>query len=268
MLHLTRSATRDFAHHRLALAALAAWLLGFTVLALGLVPGRAGPGPGSPWHQSLAAIGSLLLLVPMAFSAFKRSALARRPRLWFGAHALCSSIGFVLVCVHAASGRFWSPPTVLVALLLFLVLQGALARSLLSQRFSEQFGTRHPSFLAQDPLRRRTLAGIIERKRELLARLDRSADEAVFSPNLRHALRHPWLTLRYAQLAGRESDLVGARRAAGAVLRLWRRLHLLAALLFTLGLFAHVALVLFFAGYVAQGRAVYWWHLANWNLGS
>lgn len=242
--------------------------VGLAILGVGLAQSRPGTTPGSPAYQWVAAIGSLLLLTPVAFSAFKRSALLQRPRSWFAAHVLCSSIGLVLVCLHASVGKLVSPPGLVLAMLLILVLQGALARSVLSQRFSEQFGTRHESFLLRDPLRRQELAEIIRRKRDLLPRLDSVADEAVFSPNLRHALRHPWLTLRYARLAGREADLVGARQGAGAVLRLWRVWHIVVALVFTLGLMTHVVLVTFFAGYVAKGRAIHWWHLANWSLGS
>jgi quinol-cytochrome oxidoreductase complex cytochrome b subunit len=45
--------------------------------------------------------------------------------------------------------------------------------------------------------------------------------------------------------------------------RLWRRGHLVLALLFVAGLAAHLVTVLFFAGYVADGREVYWWHFAG-----
>src|SRR5690606_10610548 len=82
-----------------------------------------------------------------------------------------------------------------------------------------------------------------------------------------HALQHPWLTWRYARLAGAEARLVGARRAAGVALSLWRRVHLAVAFLFLCGMALHIVLVTFFAGYVAKGRAIYWWHLAAWGGG-
>jgi hypothetical protein len=31
-----------------------------------------------------------------------------------------------------------------------------------------------------------------------------------------------------------------------------------------LGLITHVIVVLFFAGYVADGRDIYWWHFTAW----
>jgi len=36
------------------------------------------------------------------------------------------------------------------------------------------------------------------------------------------------------------------------------------AWLFLAGLILHVIVVTFFAGYVAEGRDIYWWHLAAW----
>ncbi len=220
---------------------------------------------GSPLRQSLAMLGGVLLLVPAAFSVAKRGGLSKRPPSWFVAHVLASTVGLALVSFHALGGRLLSPPGVVLALLFFLVLQGTLARIFLPPRLSQQFGSRPPSYRLVAAAGQLELAAIIERKRALLSRLDAQADEALFSPNLRHALRHPWLTLCYARLAGREACLVGARRSAGRVLSSWRRLHIAVALLFLSGLAAHVAVVTLFAGYAAAGRPIYWWHLAAWG---
>lgn len=220
---------------------------------------------GSPLRQSVALCGTLLLFVPVLFTIAKRGGLTRSPPAWFVAHVLASACGAILVTYHASGGQLMSLPGILLALLLFLVLQGTMARVFLSARFSQQFGSRPTSYLHIDPTARAALAAIIENKRTLLTRLDPAANEALFSPNLRHALRHPWLTLRYARLAAAESRLVGARNRAGPVLSLWRRIHIAVAALFVCGIFLHVVLVTFFAGYVAAGRPIYWWHLAAWG---
>lgn len=255
------------------LMAMLALLLG---MLLGLVAYRLlGPEAprmaGTPWRQGAAVLGALLLCVPALFSLVKRGGLTARPPAWFVAHALASLAGAALILFHASGGQLLSTPGVLVAMLLFLVLQGTLARLFMANRFARQFGSRPLSFHDADAAdlanRRAALTGIIARKRSLLAALDPQASEAVFSPNLRHALRHPWMTWRYARLAGAEARLVGARRAAGVPLSLWRRVHLAVAFLFLCGMALHIVLVTCFAGYVAKGRAIYWWHLAAWGGG-
>lgn len=243
------------------------WLLGALVLLLlGVLGAYLGmPGTraaGTPVRQTAAILGGVLLLVPALFSIVKRGALSARPPSWFVAHVLASAAGLVLVSLHALGGQLLSPPGVVLGLLFFLVLQGTLARIFLPARLSQQFASRPPSFHQIGARDRSALADIIARKRVLLTRLDAQASEAVFSPNLRHALRHPWLTLRYARLAAAESRLVGARRAAGALLSLWRRVHIAVAVLFLAGLAAHVLVVTVFAGYAAGGRPIYWWHFA------
>ena len=40
---------------------------------------------------------------------------------------------------------------------------------------------------------------------------------------------------------------------------------MLAALAFYLGLVAHIIVMLFFAGYAAQGGAIEWWHITAWG---
>lgn len=220
---------------------------------------------GSPLRQSAAIFGTALLFVPLLFSIAKRGGLSRHPPAWFVAHVLASVAGLLLVSFHALGGQFLSPPGAVLALLFFLALQGTLARIFLSAHFSQQFASRPVSYHQVDSTDRVTLAEIIERKRALLPRFDASASEALFSPNLRHALRHPWLTLRYARLAAAEARLVGARLNAGRVLSWWRRLHIAAAILFFLGVAAHVVVVTFFAGYAAAGRPIEWWHIAAWG---
>jgi hypothetical protein len=45
----------------------------------------------------------------------------------------------------------------------------------------------------------------------------------------------------------------------------WRPLHMALAWLFVLGVVIHVVTVTFFAGYVADGGPITWWHLRAWG---
>ncbi len=59
--------------------------------------------------------------------------------------------------------------------------------------------------------------------------------------------------------------MVGARGSVSIELRWARRIHMLAALGFYLGLMAHVVVVLFFAGYAASGNEIDWWYITAWG---
>lgn len=242
-------------------AALLAVGLAAAVLSVRLVEGAA---PGTSLRQALAIGGTALLFVPVAFSLVKRSGHARRTPAWFSAHVLASAAGAVLVTAHATAGSLLSPPGLVWLALLALLAQGLAARIFLSRRLSALFAARIGSFREADTDRRERLRRVIDAKRALLPALDPRADEALFSPDLRHALRHPWRTGRYARLAAQEARLVG-RREAGLVLAFWRRTHIALAVLFVAGVLVHVVLVLFFAGYVAGGGPVDWWHVTAWG---
>ena len=224
-----------------------------------------GRAAGAPPRQAAALLGAMLLLVPALFSIAKRGGRASHPPLWFAGHALAGLAGLLLVSWHAAGGRLLSLPGTLLALLLFIVLQGTLARLLVPARLAQQFGSRATAFHLSGGPDRQALVALVARKRALLQALEPDADEALFSPNLKHAVRRPRLTWRYARLAAQEADLVGARRRAGRLLAQWRRLHIAAALVFAIGLLAHVVVVTLFAGYAAAGRPIDWWHLAAWG---
>lgn len=221
--------------------------------------------PGIPLRQSAAIVGTLLLLVPFLFSVTKRSALAASPPAWFVAHVVSSELGIVFLVVHASGGDLLTPPGLVLLGSAFLVVQGTLARSMLSEKLATRFAAQPGSYQQAEPVRRQELAKIIERKRQLLTRLDSRASEALFSPNLYHWLRHPWRSLLYQKLAFAEARLVGSRRRAGTILALWRRVHIGVAFLCLVGLITHVVLVMFFAGYVASGDPIYWWHVAAWG---
>ncbi len=243
-------------------------LLAVTGLGAGVIllwPGL--PAPGSPAGQLCAALGALLLLAPLAFMLTKRSGASASPPAWFVAHVLAAMLGSLLIFAHVAAGDWLTPPGLVLALLVFLVAQGSLVRAFQTRRFALLFAraSAPQGFSAPAGLDKAALAEVIDAKIALLARLDPRADESLFSPTLRHWLRHPLSSLRYQWLAEREARLVGARAAAGPVLGWSRRLHLLAALLFYLGLLAHLVVVLFFAGYAAGGGPIDWWHVTDWG---
>ncbi len=221
--------------------------------------------PGTPLRQSAALIGGVLLLTPFFFSIAKRAGLTASPPAWFVAHVLGSTAGTVLVTWHMAGGAWLSPPGVLFLALLFLVFQGLSARAFLALDSSRLFAAQVSSFARPDPQRQQAIAGLIDDKQRLLARLAPDASEALFSPHLGHWLRHPMMSLAYSRLAAAEARLVGSRASAGPVLAYWRRLHMAVATVFLVGLILHVSLVTLFAGFVSGGDDIYWWHLADWG---
>ena len=225
------------------------------------------PAPGSTLGQTCALFGAILLLAPFAFVVMKRSGKTDSPPAWFIAHVLATSLGSCLIFIHVANGNWLSPPGMVLLLMVFLILQGSLLRVVLSRGFSLLFARSSAAqgFTAPPGLNRNALQQVIDDKVELLARLDANADEALFSPALKHWLRQPWNSLRYHRLVEREARMEGARAGAGVVLAWSRRIHMLAALAFYLGLIAHIIVVLFFAGYAARGGDIEWWHITAWG---
>jgi len=243
-------------------------LLALAVLVFGLTLYRFNQQPpGSPLAQWSAAIGVLLLLAPMLFTILKRSGLSDSPPFWFVTHVLCAILGVCLIVLHVAGGNWFSPPGLVLLLMLFLLLQGVLLRTTISTKFAYLFARNSASqgFALPDTLDKPALAAIIEKKIECLGLLDQDASEAVFSPTLRHWLTHPGLSFRYQTLVDAEARIVGARQAAGRLLGWSRRIHLLAAALFYAGLLVHIVIVLFFAGYVAAGEPIDWWYITDWG---
>lgn len=171
------------------------------------------------------------------------------------------------ILFHAANGNWVSPPGVVLILMLFLIIQGAYLRVSVSARFSHLFARNSiaSGFGKPASLDRKKLWVLIEYKQSILAKLDPDAAEALFSPNLKHWLIHPLLSLRYQRLISMEADMVGARRGASLVLAWSRRIHMAAAALFFVGLLAHVIVVLFFAGYAAGNGEIDWWYITAWG---
>lgn len=226
-----------------------------------------GPAPGSVTGQLSAAAGALLLLAPLLFVIMKRSGLGKSPPAWFIGHVLATMLGCCLIFVHVAAGDWLSPPGLVLLLLVLLILQGSLLRVIFSRGFSLLFArsSQPTGFSAPDGLDKVELQKLIDIKKSLLQKLDPEADEALFSPALKHWLRRPLMSLHYQWLAEREAKMVGARGSVSKELGWSRRLHMLAALAFYLGLLAHVIVVLFFAGYAADGEAIDWWYITAWG---
>jgi hypothetical protein len=225
------------------------------------------PAPGSTLGQTCALLGAILLLAPFAFVLMKRSGKTDSPPAWFIAHVLATSLGSCLIFIHVANGNWLSPPGMVLLLMVFLILQGSLLRVVLSRGFSLLFARSSAAlgFSAPAGLDRIALQGLIDAKVELLKRLDPTAQEALFSPALKHWLAQPLNSSRYQLLAEREARMVGARSSVAVELRWARRIHMLAALGFYLGLIAHVIVVLFFAGYAADGGEIGWWYITAWG---
>ena len=73
----------------------------------------------------------------------------------------------------------------------------------------------------------------------------------------------PLLALAYLRLVREEEALIGVRESVSRA-QAWRcAVHLALAGLFVISLVVHVVTVTFFAGYVADGGEVYWWHLTK-----
>lgn len=220
--------------------------------------------PGSPELYLTGVLGALLTLTPFAFSLAKRSGASESPPAWFIAHVIAASIGVALLVIHSG-GYIGRPPALLLACGLFLILQGAWARIVLSHKISGVFGSKYSAIIGAGTVDKDRLRTIIAAKRDVLARLDPSADEALFSPTLIHWFCSPVSALRYVRLARAEMALIGQRKAISPVLAYWRALHIAVAFLFLLGLVVHVLTVTFFAGYVADGGPITWWHATAWG---
>lgn len=223
--------------------------------------------PGSPLAQWSATVGTFLLLAPLLFSILKRGALSDSPPFWFVTHVLSATLGICLILLHVAGGDWFSPPGLVLSIMLLLLLQGVLLRTTVSKKFSYLFARNSSSqgFTIPSTLDKAALATTIDNKIKCLGVLDANASEALFSPTLRHWLTRPILSFRYQSLADKESRIIGARQAAGRLLGWSRRIHLLAAALFYAGLLTHVIVVLFFAGYVAGSDPIDWWHVTDWG---
>ncbi len=218
---------------------------------------------GGPLLQAAAAIGAVLLLGSFVAVLAKRR--GKPGKAGFKSHVWLASIGTGLVFAHGASG-IMKPPALLFALLLLLIGLGVWSRIQGARMMAQTFGQKRAGFAKPDPATRAKLAELISQKHALLERLAPDASEALFSPQFRHWLRTPMLTLQYVRLAAEESHIVGAAAALPPIQARWRLLHRLAALAFVGGLFAHIVIVMVFAGYASDGGDIYWLHFAAWDF--
>lgn len=246
---------------QLTAAAVIVIILWFTVR--GALP-EAWRTPGSPALYLAGVAGVLLLLVPAAFALAKRGGNSANPVGWLNAHILCSLAGMVLIAIHSG-GFLRRPPALLLLALAALALLGVWARVRGARRMAATFASKAPAFTVPDAATRERLRALITEKRRLLAAIDPQAREGTFSVNLPHFIRNPRLALAYRRLAREESRLLAVRRAVSSAQAWWRPLHMALAWLFVLGVVIHVVTVTFFAGYVADGGPVNWWHLRAWG---
>lgn len=241
-----------------ALAAIAAWFATHPLLP------EIWRVPGSPALYLTGVIDVALLLVPVAFVIAKRGGSGANPVSWFNAHIACSLAGMVLIAIHSG-GFLRRPPALLLLALIALAALGVWARVRGSRRMAATFASKAPAFTVPDTATRERLRALIAEKRRLLAELDPQAAEGTFSVNLPHFMRSPRLALTYRKLAREESLLLGTRAAVSAGQAWWRPLHMALAWLFVLGVVIHVITVTLFAGYVADGGPITWWHLTAWG---
>ena len=219
--------------------------------------------PGGPLLQAAAAIGALCLVG--SFLAVLAKRRGRPGKAGFRSHVWLASIGTGLVLAHGAGGLL-KPPATLFVLLLLLIGLGVWSRLQGARMMARTFGEKRAGFAKPTPAVRAELAALIEQKQTLLAKLDPSANEALFSPQIRHWFSAPILALRYTKLATEESRIVGAAAGLPKIQARWRVVHRLAALAFVGGLLAHIIIVMLFAGYAADGGDIYWLHFAAWNF--
>ncbi len=256
------TAPADLSNQRLAwVVALAGVAAGMGTILLAALP-HPWAAPGGPILQAAAAVGALLLLA--SFAAVMAKRFGGRGKRAFHSHVWLASVGAALVFVHAAS-NLGRPPALLLALLAGLIALGVWSRMAGARRFAAAFGEKRGGFRRADPETRRRLEAVLAAKQALLARLDPAADERLFSPSAVHWRRSPFRTLKYVRLAAEEERLTGARAALGPEAR-WRMAHRLLAWGFVGGLLLHVVIVMWFAGYVADGREIYWLRFADWNF--
>lgn len=212
--------------------------------------------------MTLALIGSAALIASVFAAVAKRS--GHSARSYYRAHVWLAIFGFLLVAIHS-KGSLTRPPALLLAVLLGSLILGFWARSFGAQAMASTFGRKHAGFKAADPINTDRLRELIHTKQRLLRTIDQNADEALFSLTPAHWVRHPRASFAYQRAVHRESNLMGARRSVAPLQAYWRLLHQLLAVSFVAGLLIHIVLVLFFAGYVADGRDIYWWHLFAWD---
>ena len=127
------------------------------------------------------------------------------------------------------------------------------------------FGTKRTGFSKPDETMQNELNKLINYKQRLLKKIDPSANEAFFSIQAKNWIKTPILAFRYYQAVERETILLETRKSVSFVHAYYRSIHRLLSIAFLLGLIIHVITTIFFAGYVAEDRHIYWWHITKWG---
>jgi len=244
-----------------------ALVLGAAAAYVALGAGRPeGLRPGDPIGHLLGAAGALLMSVGLLFPLVKRtSPLAYLKPWWHQLHLLLGATGAAMAAVHTC-GRMGKAPTLVALAMLGLLALGAYGRLLAGRLAHTTFASDPSAFLPVGPPIDGRLLSLAKRRAAIAAGLKPDLEEGSFSLALGHWSRHPVASARFARLALEEELVVGSVRKLPSgfivlIQRNWRLLHLILVALMGLGLLAHVVAVLFFAGYVAEGGQIYWWHL-------
>jgi len=255
--------TQDLNNRRLLAAVAISLCASVAAAAILLIWREPWTRPGSAAGQSAAIVGASLLALSAVSAMLKRAGSPARRS--FTRHIQLACVGFILVTAHTG-GNFLAPPALLILALLALMGLGVWARTAGAQQMAATFGSKSGALRAYDPALREQLESLIERKRSILARIDPDASEATFSLSLAHWFGSPGRAFDYHRLVRAERALLGTDHSVGMAQAYWRRLHQLIAVAFIGGLFVHIILVTFFAGYVAEGQEIYWWHVTAWNF--
>ena len=227
--------------------------------------------PGSPLGQSLGICAALILAGTLYYVPVRRSdnTSLSKPvaQTW---HSLAGTLGVTLAIAHCGFAlREWSTLVLLATIGLFIT--GLYGRVIAPLRTGATFGRDATPYATpvQSDETSKQVRELIRTRRSLLKTLSADARESEFILRWRHWTRYPYVSYQYYRLIAVERRLLADHPLSGnsripVAQRYWRRLHLWLAVLFIIGIVAHIITTVFFAGYVADGREIYWWHLASW----
>ena len=114
--------------------------------------------PGSPLMQSLAIIGTLLLVITFYGVLSKR--FGKPGRIGTVIHIISANLGTILVIVHSG-GTIFATPGSLIILLFIIMLLGGVLRIVMPLNFSKTFGTKLRGFTSLEDNTRKELRKII-----------------------------------------------------------------------------------------------------------
>jgi hypothetical protein len=184
--------------------------------------------PGSATGTALGIAGSLLLLVPLAYSAAKRLFTMRGPRLrtFLTVHIYASLAGAILALLHTGH-KFDNPVGILLSLMLLVVIvSGFTGRYLLqqcSQQLSEKRAAREQFEAALPRVSRELMGGLETRGAAREVRLALLFTGLLRDPGLRATARSAW---RLADAAGAIEASIALHERMRGWFKLWLPLHL------------------------------------------